>query len=98
MSCPVLFPISDDGGIIGHPAADFPRRCVAGYRGVACSARGLSDPRRPRARRPLLVETSVSGVLAADDMPHRSVKRVAPAVGKGAIAVHLVRAYRGEPT
>ena len=41
-------------------------------------------------RRPLTLETSMPGVLAAGDVRHASVKRVASAVGEGAIAVQLV--------
>jgi thioredoxin reductase (NADPH) len=47
----------------------------------------------PLARPPLLLETTVPGVFAAGDVRHRSVKRVAPAVGAGAIAVQLVHEY-----
>jgi thioredoxin reductase (NADPH) len=41
-------------------------------------------------RRPFSLETSMPGVLAAGDVRHASVKRVAAAVGEGAIAVQLV--------
>jgi thioredoxin reductase (NADPH) len=41
-------------------------------------------------RRPLPLETSVPGVLAAGDARHGSVKRVASAVGEGSIAIQLV--------
>ena len=44
----------------------------------------------PLERRPLSFETSMPGVLAAGDVRHASVKRVASAVGAGAIAVQLV--------
>ncbi|HEV3399025.1 MAG TPA: FAD-dependent oxidoreductase, partial [Actinomycetes bacterium] len=44
----------------------------------------------PLARPPLLLETSIPGVFAAGDVRHRSVKRVASAVGEGAVAVQLV--------
>ncbi len=44
----------------------------------------------PLERRPLSLETSMPGVLAAGDVRHGSVKRVASAVGAGAIAVQLV--------
>ena len=44
----------------------------------------------PLERRPLSLETSMPGVLAAGDVRHGSVKRVASAVGEGAIAVQLV--------
>ena len=44
----------------------------------------------PPERRPFSLETSMPGVLAAGDVRHASVKRVASAVGEGAIAVQLV--------
>jgi thioredoxin reductase (NADPH) len=47
----------------------------------------------PLARPPLLLETSLPGVFAAGDVRYRSVKRVASAVGEGAIAVQLVHEY-----
>jgi len=47
----------------------------------------------PHRRPPLLLETSVPGVFAAGDVRHRSVKRVASAVGEGAVAVQLVHQY-----
>jgi thioredoxin reductase (NADPH) len=45
----------------------------------------------PLERRPLPLETSMPGVLAAGDVRHASVKRVAAAVGEGSIAVQLVQ-------
>jgi thioredoxin reductase (NADPH) len=47
----------------------------------------------PFERLPLLLETSVPGVFAAGDVRHRSVKRVASAVGEGAIAIQLLHEY-----
>lgn len=44
----------------------------------------------PLERHPLALETSMPGVLAAGDVRHGSVKRVASAVGEGSIAVQLV--------
>jgi thioredoxin reductase (NADPH) len=41
-------------------------------------------------RAPLSLETSIPGVLAAGDVRHGSVKRVAAAVGEGSIAAQLV--------
>ncbi len=41
-------------------------------------------------RPPLALETSMPGVIAAGDIRHGSVKRVASAVGEGAIAVQLL--------
>jgi thioredoxin reductase (NADPH) len=47
----------------------------------------------PLQRPPLLLETSVPGVFAAGDVRHRSIKRVASAVGEGATAIQLVHEY-----
>ncbi|MBI1377278.1 MAG: response regulator [Frankiales bacterium] len=44
-------------------------------------------------RPPYLLETSVPGVFAAGDVRLDSMKRVASAVGEGAMAVHLVHRY-----
>jgi thioredoxin reductase (NADPH) len=44
----------------------------------------------PLERRPLLLETSMPGVLAAGDVRHGSTKRVAAAVGEGSIAAQVV--------
>jgi thioredoxin reductase (NADPH) len=45
-------------------------------------------------REPLLLETSMPGVFVAGDVRHGSVKRVASAVGEGAMAVQLVHQFR----
>ena len=47
-------------------------------------------------RRPLSLETSMPGVLAAGDLRHASVKRVASAVGEGSIAAQLVHTLLAE--
>ncbi len=47
----------------------------------------------PLERAPFLLETSVPGVLAVGDVRYGSVKRVASAVGEGAIAIQLVHEY-----
>jgi thioredoxin reductase (NADPH) len=44
-------------------------------------------------RAPAFLETSMPGVFAAGDIRHRSVKRVAAAVGEGSTATLLVRDY-----
>ena len=65
--------------------------------GIARDAHGFlltgadMDPQDWQLKRPpLSFETSMPGVLAAGDVRHASVKRVASAVGAGAIAVQLV--------
>jgi thioredoxin reductase (NADPH) len=47
----------------------------------------------PLERPPLLLETSMPGVFAAGDVRHRSVKRVATAIGEGALVVQLLHQY-----
>ncbi|GAB1540807.1 FAD-dependent oxidoreductase [Scytonema sp. NUACC21] len=47
-------------------------------------------------REPYLLETSVPGIFAVGDVRCKSVKRVASAVGEGAIAVQFVHQYLGE--
>jgi thioredoxin reductase (NADPH) len=49
----------------------------------------------PLERLPLLLETSMPGVFAVGDVRHRSVKRVASAVGEGSIAIQLIHEYLG---
>jgi thioredoxin reductase (NADPH) len=45
------------------------------------------------AREPFLLESSLPGVFVAGDVRHRSVKRIASAVGEGAMAVQFVHQY-----
>jgi thioredoxin reductase (NADPH) len=47
----------------------------------------------PLARPPYALETSVPGVFAVGDVRLDSMKRVASAVGEGAMAVHLLHRY-----
>lgn len=51
-----------------------------------------TEPRR-RGRAPLLLETSMAGVFAAGDVRSGSPKRVASAVGEGALAIQLCHQY-----
>jgi len=58
------------------------------------------DGKRPQGwdldRDPYLLESSIPGVFAAGDVRSSSVKRVASAVGEGALAVTLVHRYLAE--
>jgi len=50
----------------------------------------------PMDRDPFYLESSVPGVFVAGDVRAQSVKRVASAVGEGAMAVTLVHRYLEE--
>jgi thioredoxin reductase (NADPH) len=52
-----------------------------------------SAQRWPLARAPFALETSVPGVFAAGDVRLESMKRVASAVGEGAMSIYLVHRY-----
>ncbi|WP_328584174.1 FAD-dependent oxidoreductase [Streptomyces sp. NBC_00370] len=55
-----------------------------------------ADLWKPLARAPLALETGLPGVFAVGDVRSGSVKRVASAVGEGAMAVRLAHEHRGE--
>lgn len=57
---------------------------------------GALPPGWPLERQPYLLESSMPGVFVAGDVRADSVKRVASAVGEGALAVTLVHRYLGE--
>lgn len=57
---------------------------------------GNDDFQWPLTRAPLLLETSAPGIFAVGDTRSGSVKRVASAVGEGAMAVHLVHRVLAE--
>ncbi len=57
---------------------------------------GISPSSWKLDRAPHFLETSVAGSFAAGDVRHRSIKRVATAVGEGAMAVTFVHQYLEE--
>ncbi len=57
---------------------------------------GPEDLWKPLARAPLALETTLPGVFAVGDVRSGSVKRVASAVGEGAMAVRLAHEHLGE--
>jgi thioredoxin reductase (NADPH) len=79
-----------------------PRTAWAGGAGVRVNQAGfvltgsalLEDGRRPEGwpldRDPLVLETTIPGLFAAGDLRSGSTKRVAAAVGEGAMAAALV--------
>jgi thioredoxin reductase (NADPH) len=56
---------------------------------------GKQPSRWPLRRAPFWLETSVPGIFVAGDVRHRSIKRVASAVGEGAMAVQFIHQYLG---
>jgi thioredoxin reductase (NADPH) len=84
------------------PHTDWLRGCVALDRkgfvvtGGALPHEALGVPAwRAAGRAPFFLETSLPGVFAAGDVRSGSVKRVASAVGEGAMAVSFVHAHVG---
>jgi len=65
--------------------------------GADLSQNDLRQARWPLARNPRLLETSVPGVFAVGDVRSGNLKRVASAVGEGAIAINLVHRATAEP-
>jgi thioredoxin reductase (NADPH) len=63
------------------------------YTGPDLLTNGTRPPGWDRDRDPFYLECSVPGIFAAGDVRANSVKRVASAVGEGAMAVTLVHRY-----
>lgn len=77
------------------PRTEWLRGCLAlDNKGFILTGRDLDGatevPVWPLARPPQMLETSLPGVFAVGDVRSGNVKRVASAVGEGAIAIHLV--------
>jgi thioredoxin reductase (NADPH) len=54
---------------------------------------GRRPPRWPLDREPYFLETGIPGVFATGDVRHNAVRRVASAVGEGAMAVAFVHRH-----
>lgn len=63
--------------------------------GPAALYTDTDDARRSTQRQPMMLETSQPGVFAAGDVRSGSVKRVASAVGEGAMAIRQIYEYFG---
>jgi thioredoxin reductase (NADPH) len=86
------------------PNTDWLHGCVElDRRGFVLTGKGLpptatdADRWRSAGRDPFLLETSLPGVFAAGDVRAGSAKRVASAVGEGAMAVGFVHAHIARP-
>jgi thioredoxin reductase (NADPH) len=87
----------------GEPHTEWARdtpilRDSAGYlvTGADLYTNGQEAGAWPLKRPPFFLETSVPGSFAAGDVRHNSVKRVASAVGEGAMAVTFVHRFLAE--
>lgn len=84
-------------GAVPHSdvVADIVERDKAGF--IYTGPDLIRDGHRPKnwtpKRDPFLMETSVPGIFAAGDVRHGVVRRVASAVGQGAVAVSLIHKY-----
>jgi thioredoxin reductase (NADPH) len=74
---------------------DVVERDAAGFvlTGAALTANGKPPAGWGLDREPLLLESSVPGIFAAGDVRYRSIKRIASAVGEGAMAIALIHQY-----
>jgi thioredoxin reductase (NADPH) len=70
-----------------------PARFARDDHGFVLTGEALDLELWPLSRRPFPFETSVPGVFAAGDVRANNVKRVAAAVGEGAVAVPMVHRY-----
>lgn len=76
-------------------AGDLVERDEAGfiYTGPDLMRNGNRPKNWKLQRDPFLLETSVPGIFAAGDVRHDVIRRVASAVGQGAVAVSLIHKY-----
>lgn len=76
-----------------------PDALIRDEKGYVCTGRDVMDllvgkeDQWPLERDPYLLETSVPGIIAAGDVRHGSVKRVASGVGEGSMAIAFVHQY-----
>ena len=89
------------GAAAAHRLAGRHRACATSAAscspGPTCSSTASGPRGWPLDRDPYHLEASVPGVFVAGDVRADSVKRVASAVGEGAMAVTLVHRYLGAP-
>jgi thioredoxin reductase (NADPH) len=85
------------------PRTEWLEGCLAlDGKGFILTGRDVSDRASqksawPLVRPPFMLETSLPGVFAVGDVRSGNVKRVASAVGEGAISIHMVHQVLAEP-
>jgi thioredoxin reductase (NADPH) len=74
-------------------------RDEAGYFVTGADLHRYGDPipHWAREREPYYLETNVAGVFAIGDVRHNSVKRIASAIGEGAVVSSFVQRFLAEP-
>ena len=87
------------GGVPTSARVDWVRRDEAGFflTGPDVVANGGRGTWWKLEREPLFLESSTPGIFFAGDVRHGSIKRVASAVGEGAMAVQQVHRFLAEP-
>ena len=79
------------------PNTEWLRGCLAlDSKGFILTGRDLNGAGWSLARVPEMLETSLPGVFAVGDVRSGNVKRVASAVGEGAISIHMVHRVLAE--
>jgi thioredoxin reductase (NADPH) len=68
-------------------------RDAHGFVLAGADAAASDGHRWPLERDPFLLETTLPGVFVAGDVRHRSIKRVASAVGEGSMSVQFIHQY-----
>ena len=79
-----------------HPHTDWlPREVARDEHGFVLTGGDASggESQRPLDRPRFMFETTIPGVFAVGDVRHRSVKRVASAVGEGSVVIQEVHRY-----
>ena len=77
-----------------EPRTDWlPREIACDERGYVLTGPDVGEAARGDDRPTLLLETALRGVFAAGDVRHGSAKRVAAAVGEGALAIQLCHQF-----
>lgn len=93
-------PVATDGVFVligSRPHTDWLEGCLERDEwGSIVTGGDLPEGAFPLARPPFPSETSVPGVFAVGDVRRDSVKRVASAVGEGAVAIPFVHRYLAE--
>jgi thioredoxin reductase len=82
-AAPLILVVAPDDAVLGRLVADVGPS-------LRCRLRRRDEDGYVLTGRTLLQETRVPGIFAAGDVRHGSIKRVASAVGEGAVTMRMV--------